>query len=469
MNKPLIDKTVQVEEISWPEFGVGERPAMVSLEELQSRLQMIRTAMKSKGFSHMVIYGDREHFANLTWATNIDPRFEEALLILRGHGAPLMLVGNECQGYLPFSPLYNAGEMRGETYQSFSLLSQPRDNSRRLKDIFIDEGMTEQSKVGSVGWKYFIEGEEDDHQHTIDLPSFITDAARAIVGFTNVINANDLFMDPAYGFRTSASASEIAYFEYSNAKSSEGVRKMLFGLKEDMTDHQFSALSQWDGEPLGCHPTLASGDLPGLSSPQGRTLKLGEVLSFNLCYWGSNICRAGWVARSSDDLPREAQDYIKAFAGPYFKAMAQWFSALKIGAKGGLFHDIIHDQLPFDQFGIFLNAGHLIHLDEWVSSPIYKGSDLPIRSGMVFQVDVIPSSSLYGSTRMEDGIFIADDKLQNQLKEKYPDCYARCLARREFMRNTLGFEVSDDVLPMSNIPAIVPPWFLAPNKVLVLR
>ncbi len=91
-----------------------------------------------------------------------------------------------------------------------------------------------------------------------------------------------------------------------------------------------------------------------------------------------------------------------------------------------------------------------------------------MHSGMAMQVDVIPSSSTYFSTRMEDGIVIADRDLQGKLRALYPDCFARCVQRREFMRNTLGIEVTDDVLPLSNIPAIVPPYFFSPNQILVM-
>jgi len=34
------------------------------------------------------------------------------------------------------------------------------------------------------------------------------------------------------------------------------------------------------------------------------------------------------------------------------------------------------------------------------------------------------------------------------------------------MRNTLGIEVTDEVLPLSNMPAIVPPYFFSPNQIL---
>ena len=36
------------------------------------------------------------------------------------------------------------------------------------------------------------------------------------------------------------------------------------------------------------------------------------------------------------------------------------------------------------------------------------------------------------------------------------------------MRNTLGIEVNDDVLPLSNMPAIVPPYFFSPSQILVM-
>ena len=37
------------------------------------------------------------------------------------------------------------------------------------------------------------------------------------------------------------------------------------------------------------------------------------------------------------------------------------------------------------------------------------------------------------------------------------------------MAGTLGIELSEEVLPLSNISAIVPPFFLEPNTVLALR
>jgi len=125
--------------------------------------------------------------------------------------------------------------------------------------------------------------------------------------------------------------------------------------------------------------------------------------------------------------------------------------------------------LPFERFGIYLNPGHLIHLDEWLSSPFYEGSNVPVRSGMAIQTDVIPQSRQYFSTRMEDGIVVADGKLRAELQGLAPECYERCQKRRRFMSSELGFELPEEVLPLSNTCGIVPPYFLRPNTILSLE
>ncbi len=86
----------------------GGRPAPASVEEFRGRLAAAR-GMHAKRLTHLVVYGDREHFANLAYLTGFDPRFEEALLIVELSGKPLLVAGNECAGYLDVSPLYVAG------------------------------------------------------------------------------------------------------------------------------------------------------------------------------------------------------------------------------------------------------------------------------------------------------------------------------------------------------------------------
>ena len=73
--------------------------------------------------------GDREHAANLHWLTGFDPRFEEALLVVRPEDA-LLIAGNECLPYTGISPLVERGAIRVAHCASFSLISQPRGTAR---------------------------------------------------------------------------------------------------------------------------------------------------------------------------------------------------------------------------------------------------------------------------------------------------------------------------------------------------
>ena len=176
------------------------------------------------------------------------------------------------------------------------------------------------------------------YPHALDLPSYMVDALRSLAGYEAVVDATDLLMSPAYGLRAQCSSSEIAYFEYTNYRASEAMKRMHFGLRLGMTDHELVSEARYDGLPLACHITLKTGpDRIGLSSPSGDVIERGYPWSANISYWGSNVCRAGWVAESAVDLPEPAADYVEAFAGPYFEAMAEWLNALRIGETGGAF------------------------------------------------------------------------------------------------------------------------------------
>jgi hypothetical protein len=175
------------------------------------------------------------------------------------------------------------------------------------------------------------------------------------------------------------------------------------------------------------------------------------------------------VVEDESELPAGIRDYVDRLVGPYFAAVAEWYGALRIGQTGGALQAIVDRHLGDPFFGIFLNAGHQLHLDEWVNSPIAAGSTIELGSGMVFQVDVIPATGTdYFTTNIEDGVALADESLRLAFAASYPAAWERIQARRQFMSAALGIDLHPDVLPFSNIPACLPPFLLRPDRVMTV-
>ena len=458
--------TARLTRIDWPDTGMPEVPAEPDLAALRARMDALRAAMAARRLEALVIYGDREHAANLEWVTGFDPRFEEALLVVTPDRA-LLIAGNECLPYTGISPLVAAGDVAVAHCASLSLISQPR-HGRRIADILADI-VPPGGLVGAAGWKCFDASEMDLPETALDLPAFLADPLRALAG--RVVNATDLFMHPHHGLRCTVDADEIARLEFANQMAARALTRLMFALREGETDFAAYQSAHVGGLPLGCHATFATGDraAQGLSGPTGQVLRRGSQISFNISHWRSNVCRAGWLAHGPEDLPETARDYLGSFAGPYVAALSVWFGMMRPGVPGGAVSARMQALLPHHLFGIDLNPGHLIGLDEWISSPIFEGSDLPLRSGMAMQSDVIPGHPVYGSTRMEDGYVIADEALRADLKARFPGVAARCAARAAFMREVIGLEVPDCLLPMADTCGIVAPFFLDPGLVITLK
>jgi hypothetical protein len=223
--------------------------------------------------------------------------------------------------------------------------------------------------------------------------------------------------------------------------------------------------------PLSCHLMLTSGPRAsfGLLSPGDRRVGRGDRFTVAFGVWGALNCRAGFVVGDGGELPAGIGDYVERLVGPYFEAVAEWYGALHVGQTGGVLQEIIDRRLGDPFFGIFLNPGHQLHLDEWVNSPVAPGSPVELRSGMALQVDIIPATGTdYFTTNIEDGVALADESLRGQLAQAYPEAWRRIQARRAFMRDALGIDLHPDVLPFSNIPAYLPPFLLRPDRVMAM-
>jgi hypothetical protein len=411
------------------------------------------------GYDHVVVYADREHSANLAYLSGFDPRFEEALLVVGPTGNPGILVGNECVGMANSAPL----PLDVVLFQDFSLPSQPRDRSATLSQNLKDRGLRRGDRVGVVGWKTF------DDVHLLDVPSYIADGLRDLTG--DVENATGLLIDAADGLRVINEVEQLAVFEDAACHTSNGVRNLVFGLEPGITEREAVSLLGWNGSPLSCHLMLTAGERAslGLLSPGDRTIQRGDPLTVAYGVWGALNCRAGFVVAEESQLPRGIEDYVDKLVRPYFETVARWYEALHIGQTGGTLQATVDEGLGDPFFGIFLNPGHQIHLDEWVNSPVSPGSDIELSSGMAMQVDIIPATGTeYFTTNIEDGVALADSELRAEFARHYPDAWLRIQERRRFMREELGIDLHEDVLPFSNIPAYLPPYLLSPGRVMSL-
>ena len=455
-------RRARLAEVDLPEFGRPAATPEIPPAIYADRLERLLDRMSQAGYDRLIVYADREHSANLAWLTGFDPRFEEAIVVVAPTGEPAILVGNECYGMAGAAPL----SMRRHLFQDLSLPSQPRGRSRSLREILGDEGVAAGSRVGVIGWKPYAE------PSMLDIPSFLADELRRMVGPGGVVeNANDLLIDAGDGLRVINEVEQLAAMEAAACTTSTGVRNVIRGLHPGLRERDAVALLGWDGSPLSCHLMLTAGPRAtfGLLSPGDRAIERGDPFTVAFGIWGALNCRAGFVVEAADELQADTRAYVDRLVGPYFAAVAEWYGALHIGQTGGALHEIIDRHLGDPFFGMFLNPGHQISLDEWVNSPIRAGSTIELRSGMAFQVDIIPATGTpYFTTNIEDGLALADGSLRDAFASGYPDAWARIQARRAFMAEQLGIELHPDVLPFSNIPAYLPPYLLRPGHAMTM-
>ena len=449
-------------EIRLPEFGMpAERPE-IPAGLYPRRLARLRERAEACRYDRLVVWADREHSANLAYLSGFDPRFEEALLVLGPAGEPAILVGNENLAMAAAAPLH----MRTVTYQHFSLPGQPRDRTLPLGEILAAEGIGAGSRVGVIGWKTY------PSREAIDAPAYIVDELRRLTGPAGLVeNATELLIDAADGLRVINEVEQLAAFEYAACQTSDGIRRMLGELRPGMTEAEAVRLLRWNGMPLSCHMMLTAGPRAsfGLASPGDRSIERGDPFTVGFGVWGALNCRAGFVVESAAELPAAIGDYVERLVGPYFETIAEWYGALRVGQTGGTLYEIVRRHLGDPFFGVSLNPGHQIHLDEWVNSPIAPGSRIELRSGMALQVDVIPATgSEYFTTNIEDGLALADGSLREAFAAAYPAAWGRIQARRRFMNDSLGISLHPDVLPFSNLAAHLAPFLLRPDLAMTL-
>jgi hypothetical protein len=445
-----------------PPLDVPETVPAVAATEFEERIAALLAAVD---VDHVVVYGDREHAASLVFLCNLDPRFEEVLLVL-GRGRRTLLVGKEDIGYVPIVPI----DLDVILCPTLSLMGIDRSGGPTVEQALREAGVGQGDRIGVVGWKTLLPEESSGTFAPIFAPAFVVDTLREIAGRPElVVDVTAALTSPRDGLRSFCSADQVAVFEWGASRCSAYVMEVLRAARPGVTERETFRGVPWGGEPLSYHPVLASGPdvAVGLRSPSTRRLELGDAAIVGIGLWGGNCARGGIVAATEADLGAQSEGYLDGLAVPYWRAMATWYETLELGAPGGDVFRTITELLEGESFASSLNPGHLIHYEEWLDSPIRAGSSDPIASGMVIQSDIIPTGIRAGWTaNCEDTVAIGDADLRAAIESRHPELWSRITARQAFLRDRLGIDVRDEVLPLSPTPAYFPPFWLDLDRAL---
>ena len=447
---------IKLKEVEAPKPEEGLIPVMLSDETMQNRKARLLENMQKDGFDAVVVYADLEHGSNFEYLCGFLPRFEEALLILHANGKAFMVLGNE--------NLNKAGKARIEAVPihmpHFSLPNQPMQTEKSVAQILASCELEDAGKIGLIGWKNFTSHVEDNHL-LFDLPYFLVEALKTVCGKAQFANAAYLLIGEN-GVRTTNNANEFAHYEYGAALAGNCILKTMDRLKVGKTEMEMAETLAADGQRHSVVTIMATGARFEKANlyPGNKQIQCGDKISITTGFKGGLQSRAGYAVECAEQLPEKEQDYLKAVAIPYFQAVKTWLETIKIGINGNDLYEAVEAVLPKEDYGWTLNPGHLCADEEWMSAPIYPQSEETLQSGMLFQIDIIPSVNGYGGVSCESGILLADEQLRKAIAKEYPAVWERIVKRRAYMQEVLGIRIQEDVLPTSMATAYLRPYLL---------
>lgn len=451
-------RRIVVKPIPQPDCWLDVPSVPLTDATLKKRKSRVLARMAQLSLETLIVYADKEHGANFEYLTGFIPRFEEALLVLHQNGEAVLVLGNENLKLAAHARLEN----RVVHAPWFSLPNQPMTNAASLPDTLRLAGLADKKRIGVAGWKLFT-SEYDDNTQLFDLPSFIVDSLRAAVTPDCVlINATGVFISPANGARVINTANELAHYEYGANLASTAILQALNAIEPGKTEKQIGALLAAEGQANNVIMIAATGERFASANlyPSDKVIQRGDKFSLTTSYKGGLSSRAAYVVANETELNPAVADYLDVVAIPYYRAVVGWLERMRVGVTGGEIYQLIETLLPKSEYHWHLNPGHLVADEEWMCSPIVPDSAIPLASGMLLQIDIIPSRAGYAGASIEDTVALADAALRAELARDYPAMWTRIIARRDYIQRYLGIRLSEDVLPLSNTVGYLRPWLL---------
>lgn len=455
---------IRLQPVSPPKTDALLTPINLTNETLLHRKQNLMTAMREQHVDSVIIYADREHGDNFEYFTGFVPRFEEALLIVHQSGKAYVLLGNENMKMAAYSRI----DVEAIHVPFFSLPNQPMKDDTRLEDYFQAADISTGKKVGVIGWKLFT-STSYQNQYLFDLPYYLIDTLKHLE--IELFNFSAVLISPEKGIRTVNNANEIAHFEYGAALAGRSLLDALDHIDLGKTEIEIAGLLASGGQPQTVTTICATGDrfTDAVVYPRNKAIQLGDKMSLTIGFKGGLSSRSAYAVSTASELPVKEQDYVAKVVTPYFRALATWLQTIQIGISGDFLYQNIQTVLPQEDFHWELNPGHFTATEEWLASPFYPGSTCTVKSGQIFQIDIIPSVAGFAGVSTEEGIAIADKDLRIEIQKDYPLVWERIMRRRNYLKKELGIELSEEILPMSDTLAYYRPYLLDKTAAMVFK
>ncbi|QHS23430.1 Xaa-Pro aminopeptidase [Virgibacillus sp. MSP4-1] len=459
MKSQYNDKNAQLSsKIHIPTPDCSGTPIFISDETIEYRMDKVLQEMRRLELDALMIYADVEHGGNFEYLVGFIPRFEEALLVLHSDGSAFLVLGNENYNKAKYSRI----PADAIHCPHFSLPNQPMEPAKTFSSILMETGIQKGMDVGLAGWKHFTSKVENNRDF-FDIPSFIVDEVKEMIGNGgSLTNRTDLFIAGNHGARRVNNANEIAHYEFGASLASDCVLRAANKLDVGVSELELGSELNAYGQKNTVVTIASTGKRfeKGNLYPSAKKVTRGDAISLTVGYKGGLSSRAGYAVMDKSELPESKKNYVEDLAAPYFTAIVAWLENIRIGMSGGEMYDLVDRVLPREKYNWGLCPGHLTADEEWMSSPIYEGSDELIKSGMIFQTDIIPRVSGYDGVSAESTIVLADDQLKNEMKEQYPELWARMKKRKDYIKDVLGIQLSEDVLPMCSTVGYLRPYLL---------
>lgn len=447
---------IKLKKVAMPELEKNIYPVEISDETINKRKENVLAKMKKDNIDALIIYADLEHGGNFEYLCGFLPRFEEALLVLHQDGRAQMVLGNENLNKASKARI----KVKSIHMPHFSLPNQPMNTTKTVSETLKECGLEKYETVGIVGWKNFT-SKLDENSKLFDIPGYIVDAFKEVYSNINFINGTYIFIGED-GVRTTNNANEFAHYEFGATLAGNSILDVLNEIAVGKTEMELADKLERYGQRNSVVTIMATGErfVKANMYPTHKKISLGDPLSITIGYKGGLQSRGGFAINSENELPEGQKDYIEKVAAPYFNAVKEWLESIHIGMEGKELYNKIEEVLPKEIYGWELNPGHLCADEEWLSTPIYPGSKEIIKSGMLFQIDIIPSVKGYCGISCESGIMLADKDLISKIKEEYPYIWDRIEKRRKYIKNILGINISEEIIPTSAATALCKPFLL---------